>query len=153
MSPRAVIARTVAARTITARTITAHVIRTVRHSAPLQVGLVIGYWLAGEALVRLFALPLPGGIVGLVIVLALLASRRLKTQSMRRGAQWLLADMLLFFVPAVLAVLDHHELLGLIGLKILFVILLSTVSVMIATAFTVDRCYRWRAAHGASAPR
>jgi len=30
-----------------------------------QVGLIVGFWLAGEALVRLAHLPLPGGIVGL----------------------------------------------------------------------------------------
>ncbi|GAB4067677.1 CidA/LrgA family protein [Ancylobacter sonchi] len=137
---------------MSSRTVIAYATHVLRHSAPLQVGVVIGFWLAGEGIVRLFGLPLPGGIVGLVIVLALLASRRIKTRSMRRGAQWLLADMLLFFVPAVLAVLDHQELLGLTGLKILAVILVSTVSVMIATAFTVDRCYRWRADHAGSAP-
>ncbi|MCB4768119.1 CidA/LrgA family protein [Ancylobacter sp. Lp-2] len=137
---------------MSSRTVTARATHVLRHSAPLQVGVVIGFWLAGEGIVRLFGLPLPGGIVGLVIVLALLASRRVRTRSMRRGAQWLLADMLLFFVPAVLAVLDHQELLGLTGLKILAVILVSTVSVMITTAFTVDRCYRWRADHAGSAP-
>ncbi|MBS7540565.1 CidA/LrgA family protein [Ancylobacter lacus] len=121
----------------------ARVARLVRHSPLLQVGLVAGFWLAGEAMVRLLGLPLPGGLVGLALVLALLASGRLKRQNLRRGAQWLLADMLLFFVPAVLAVLDHGELIGLTGLKILFVILLSTVMVMVVTALTVEALSRW----------
>jgi holin-like protein len=51
--------------------------------------------------------------------------------------------MLLFFVPAVLALLDHNELLGLMGLKILAVIIVSTIMVMSVTALTVDLCYRW----------
>ncbi|MBS7544959.1 CidA/LrgA family protein [Ancylobacter oerskovii] len=134
----------------------AHTARYLRRSPPMQIALqvmlVIGFWLLGEALVRLLGIPLPGGIVGLAILLALFATRRLKARRLRRGAQWLLADMLLFFVPAVLAVLDHRELLGLTGLKILFVILFSTVSVMIATALTMEACQRWRAAH-APAPR
>ncbi len=117
--------------------------RLLRHSPLLQVGLVASFWLAGEATVRLLGLPLPGGLVGLALVLALLASGRLKRQSLRRGAQWLLADMLLFFVPAVLAVLEHGELIGLTGLKILFVILLSTVMVMLVTALTVEALSRW----------
>jgi len=121
------------------------------HRTPLlQLGMVAACWLAGEAVVRSLGIPLPGGIVGLAMLLLLLMSRRLSAPAMRRGAQWLLADMLLFFVPAVLAVLDHREFLGLVGLKILFVIVLSTAAVMLVTAFAVDRCYRWREAHAAA---
>jgi holin-like protein len=46
--------------------------------------------------------------------------------------------MPLFFVPAVLAVLDHRELLGAVGLKIVATILGSTFAVMVVTALTVD---------------
>jgi holin-like protein len=56
--------------------------------------------------------------------------------------------MLLFFVPAVLAVMDHREFLGLLGLKILSVILLGTVVVMSVTALVVDLGYRLSEAHG-----
>ena len=38
---------------------------------------------------------------------------------MRRGTEWFINDMVLLFVPAVLAVLDHRELFGLVGLKVL----------------------------------
>lgn len=92
---------------------------------------------------RISHLPFPGGIVGLVMVLALLASGRLSILSMKRGAEWLLAEMLLFFVPAVLALLDHKEFLGLIGLKILIVIITGTLTVMCITALTIDLCCRW----------
>lgn len=124
----------------------------VHRSRLLQIGLVCAFWVAGEALVRLCRLPLPGGIVGLAIVLLLLATRGLSVLSMKRGTDWFLADMLLFFVPAVLAVLDHRELLGLVGLKVLFVILLSTAVVMGATAFAVDFCFRWRGGHVRATP-
>ena len=50
-----------------------------------------------------------------------------------------------WLVPAVMAVLDHHEFVGLLGLKIVAVILVGTVLVMGGTALTVDLCYRWRA--------
>ncbi len=129
-----------------------HKLLLLMHRAPLlQVCGVAVFWLLGEAVVRLLSLPVPGGIVGLAMMLILLASRRLSAPAMRLGAQWLLADMLLFFVPAVLAVLDHREFLGLTGLKILFVIVLSTAAVMLVTAFAVDRCYRWREAHAGAA--
>jgi holin-like protein len=122
--------------------------RVIQRSVWLQLGIVLACWLAGEVAARALCLPIPGAILGLAIILVLLARRRLSAVSMRRGAEWLLADMLLFFVPAVLAVLNYPEFLGLTGLKILFVILASTVAVMVTTAFVVDGACRLRARHG-----
>ncbi|WP_239032018.1 CidA/LrgA family protein [Paroceanicella profunda] len=126
--------------------------RAAHRNRLFQIGLIIGFWAAGEALVRLLGLPLPGSIVALAAVLALLACRRLRVVSVRRGADWLLAEMLLFFVPAVLAVLDHREFLGLLGLKVLLVILVGTVAVMGTTALTVELCCRWRLRHDRAVP-
>jgi holin-like protein len=117
--------------------------RALRRSRLAQLALVVGFWVAGEQLVRLTAIPLPGSIVGMVLALMALGARGLHLGSLKRGANWLLAEMLLFFVPAVLALLDHRELLGLTGLKILTVIVVSTLAVMCVTALTVDLCYRW----------
>lgn len=114
----------------------------------VQVGLLLAFWLAGEGVVRLLSLPFPGGLVGLALVLALLLSGRMRLSRIQRGAECFLSDMLLFFVPAVLAVLDHREFISLTGLKILAVIVLSTATVMIATAVAVDLCYRWASRHG-----
>jgi holin-like protein len=123
-------------------------LRPVLHrSRVLQIALLIGFWVLGEQLTRLSSLPVPGGVIGMAIVLALLASRRLSPFSLRRGAYWLLAEMLLFFVPAVMAILDHGELAGALGLKLLAVILPGTLLVMGGTALTVDLCYRSRARH------
>jgi holin-like protein len=126
--------------------------RLVRRSRTLQIAILFAFWLAGVAMVRLTDLPIPGGIVGMVIVLVLLASRRISVLTMRRGAEWFLAEMLLFFVPAVLAVLDHRELFGLLGVKILIVIFVGTLAVMAVTAFTVDVFYRWRSDRDSAHP-
>jgi holin-like protein len=112
--------------------------RALHRSRILQIGLLCVFWLAGEMLARLTGLPVPGGIFGMFFVLALLASRRLSPASMRRGSHWFLAEMLLFFIPAVPAVLDHREFLGLLGLKVLAVICCGTAVVMCVTALTVD---------------
>jgi holin-like protein len=117
--------------------------RLLRRSRLAQLTVVAAFWLIGEALVRLTGLPLPGSIIGMALALLALSARGLRVGSIKRGANWLLAEMLLFFVPAVLALLDHNELLGLMGLKILAVIIVSTIMVMSVTALTVDLCYRW----------
>ena len=120
----------------------------LHHSRLMQIAVLAGFWAAGEAVVRLAGLPVSGGIVGMALVRARLLSG-VSLFSMKRGAEWYLAEMLLFFVPAVLAVLEHRELIGVLGLKILAVILLGTLTVMSVTALTVDLCFRWSQRHGA----
>ncbi len=107
-----------------------------------QVVLIVLLWLAGEAVSRSTGIPVPGSVLGLFGLLYLLVSGTIRLSTMRRGAYFLLADMLLFFVPAVLAVLDHSEFLGLVGLKVLAVILAGTLVVMCVTALAVDLGYR-----------
>ncbi|WP_127903652.1 CidA/LrgA family protein [Solirhodobacter olei] len=115
-----------------------------------QIALLAAIWLIGQAVVHVTGLPLPGGIIGLALLLFLLGSRLMSPLSLRRGANWFLAEMLLFFVPAVLAVLNYPQLLGVLGLKILAVILGGTISVMGVTAMTVELSGNWRARHAAS---
>jgi holin-like protein len=116
--------------------------RLVHRTDILQVGLVLAFWLAGQTVAGLTGLPVPGGVIAMLAVLLLFATGRLSILSMRRGAEWFISDMVLFFVPAVLAVLDHRELLGLLGLKILLVIVGSTLVVMTVTGVTVDLCHK-----------
>jgi holin-like protein len=113
------------------------------HSRLAQIGLIVALWFVGGQIAKALQLPVPGGVIGMSLALVLLMTGGVSLFSIKRGADWFLAEMLLFFVPAVLGVLDHREFLGLLGLKILAVILLSTVAVMAATALTVDLIFRW----------
>ncbi|AMG43637.1 CidA/LrgA family protein [Achromobacter ruhlandii] len=119
----------------------------LRRSRVLQIVLLILFSLLGQALANVAGLPIPGGVIGMALVLALLASGLLRVRNVHRGASWLLGEMLLFFVPAVMSLLDHREFLGVLGAKLLAVILLGTALVMVGTALTIDLCYRWMNRH------
>ncbi|MEW6256858.1 MAG: CidA/LrgA family protein [Pseudomonadota bacterium] len=119
----------------------------LRRTRLLQILLLAAIWLAGDVLVRLLGLPVPGGVVGMAGLLLLLALGLVKPASLRLGAYWLLAEMLLFFVPAVIAIIDHGEFVGALGLKVALVILVGTLLVMAGTALSVDLLYRWRLRH------
>lgn len=122
----------------------------VRRSRLTQIGMILVLWLAGEAIARGTGLPVPGSILGLALTLLLLASGRISAFSLCHGARWFLAEMLVFFVPAVLAVVDHREFLGIVGLKLVVTILAGTAIVMAVTGFSVDLCLRWTASDGSS---
>ena len=66
--------------------------RKLHRSGFLQVLLIIAIWLAGDALVRRLGLPVPGGVVGMFILITLFASRRFSPLNVRFGAEWCLVD-------------------------------------------------------------
>lgn len=120
-----------------------------RNSRVAQVALLAAVWFVGNLISRGLGLPFPGAIVGLGLMLALLLSGWVKPTAVRRGAKFLIGEMLLFFVPAVLAVLDHAEWLSVTGLKLFAAVLLGTLMVMLGTALAVDLSYRWWVRHAA----
>ena len=108
----------------------------------LQVVVLSGIWLGMDMLRQHLGWNMPAGLMGFGLLAAGLFSGVIKVQWLRGGTNWLLAEMLLFFVPAVLVVTEYPALIQHQGLRILAVIVVSTLCVMVATAWAVDRVYR-----------
>ena len=108
----------------------------------LQVVVLSCIWLGMDVLRQHFGWSMPAGLIGFGLLAAGLFSGVIKVQWLKGGTNWLLAEMLLFFVPAVLVVTESPELIQNQGLRILAVIISSTLCVMVATAWAVDRVYR-----------
>ena len=121
--------------------------RWLRGSRLWQVLLIVGLWAGAEWLVQATHLPIPSGIVGMMILLLLLGRQWVAPQTVSKGAGWLLAEMLLFFVPAAMILMQNPQMFGLLGLKLLAIIVVGTVLVMAATALTIDVLFRWRQRH------
>ena len=109
---------------------------------PFQIALLAAIWLLADAAVRTFHLPLPANLTGMLLLLACILLGVVKVEWFRAGARWLLAEMLLFFVPAVVAVVNYQDLLLQEGWRIMLVLLISTTLVLGTTALVVDRVYR-----------
>ena len=105
-----------------------------------QIGVLMAIWWGVSAVsVRI---GWPANLVGIVLMLALSASGVVRPDWIRRGADWLLAEMLLFFVPVVVSVVQYPDLLLHSGLKLVVVVVGGTVLVLAATSLAVDRMYR-----------
>lgn len=115
----------------------------MRLQVPVQVALYAGLFLISDQLVSLFHLPLPANIVGMLLLLAMIMLRILPVRWVQAGSRWLLAEMLLFFVPAVVAVVNYAQLIMVDGWKIFAVIAVSTTLTLAATGLVVDRVYRF----------
>ncbi len=115
----------------------------LRRSLPLQVARIIVLWWFCDGLVVRLGVGMPGGVLGLLVLLVALFTGLVRPISLARGADWLLSSMLLFFVPALVVVIDMPQLFGLLGLKLLMVVIAGTASVMLVTAATVFCLQRW----------
>lgn len=107
-----------------------------------QSALLCGVWIAADALVRAAHLPVPGGVVGLVLLLALLFCGGVTPRWVKAGADWLLSDMLLFFIPAAVAAVQYGGLFRADGWRLALVVIGGTLMVMVAVAFAVDQAAR-----------
>lgn len=113
----------------------------------LQLVVLIAFYLLGGQIAAWLAWPIPGGVIGLGLLLAAFASGRVQPAALQLGAGLLMAEMLLFFIPALMSLLDYGALLRSEGWRILLVIGVSTLLVMLATALTVELVCRWSERH------
>jgi len=92
---------------------------------------------AAAQLTTLLHLPLAPGVVGLLAVLALLFSGIVKVEWIKGGANWLLSELVLFFIPSVVAVVKYFDLFRREGVQLVLAIAVGTLLVMAATALAV----------------
>jgi holin-like protein len=107
-----------------------------------QSGVLAAIWFVADFAARKLSLPVPGGVVGLVLLLALLLCGGVAPRWVKAGADWLLADMLLFFIPAAVAAVQYGGLFMEDGWRLALVVVGGTLMVMVAVAFAVDRAAR-----------
>ena len=110
-----------------------------------SLSLILLCQLAGEIVVRGFALPMPGPVVGMLLLLVLLLVRDradLVAQGPLRGggvegaARSLLAHLSLMFIPAGVGVVQQLDLLAEHGTAIAVVLAISVVITLLVTVAT-----------------
>jgi holin-like protein len=109
-----------------------------------ELTVLLAIYLLGCQIAVWFAWPIPGGVIGMVLLLLAFALGVVKPAALQMGAGLLMAEMLLFFIPALMSLLDYGGLLRSDGWRILLVIGVSTLMVMLVTAFTVELVVRLR---------
>jgi holin-like protein len=107
---------------------------------PALIGftLLLLYQVAGEAIARLFALDLPGPVLGLMLLWPSLQVQWIRDQ-VGAVAGFLLSNLSLLFIPVGVGVILHLDLLSTIWWQIALALLVSTILGLIATVLLL----RW----------
>lgn len=72
---------------------------------PLQLAIIFAICLAGEFLHRIVGVPLPGNIIGMVLLLLLLCLKVVKLEHIADVSGFFLKHLALFFLPPSIAIM------------------------------------------------
>ncbi|MGP7815897.1 CidA/LrgA family protein [Niallia sp. 01092] len=95
----------------------------------------------GMAIKLVVPVPIPASMIGLIILLVCLLTKIVKIEWVEKGAAWLLAELLLFFIPSAVGIVNYEEILNMKGIETILLIAVSTFVVMLATGFTAEKIY------------
>ncbi len=108
--------------------------------------IILCFQLIGEIAARGLHLPLPGPVIGLVLLVLSCLLRPALAGRLRNVAQGLLGQLSLFFVPAGVGVVAHLPELQRHGLGLALALTVSTVLAIAAGALTFAAVARWSGA-------
>ncbi|WP_342563420.1 CidA/LrgA family holin-like protein [Paenibacillus sp. FSL R7-0345] len=114
----------------------------------LQVAGLTVFSMLINTLTPLLHLPLPGSIIGMLILFLLLETGVVRLSWVEVGASWLLAELLLFFIPSAVGVMKYTNLLEVNGLQVLAVVLVGTFAVMAGSGLLTGAIYKVKERRG-----
>ena len=111
------------------------------------IGLLLICQLAGEGLTRLFGWPVPGPVLGLMILFGLLLLRDrvqpdakpIATTPLNTVCSFLLANLSLMFVPAGVGIIQEWPTLQRDGMALIVALVVSTALALAVTAFVFQK--------------
>ena len=105
-----------------------------------QLGIILAIWTLGELVSSFLSniITIPGTIIGMIILFILLQFKVIKEETIKDVADFLLANMAIFFVPAGVSLINS---LGLITDNMIVLLLsgtIATIIIMIVTGIIVE---------------
>lgn len=106
----------------------------------VQICILYVFYRVGVFIQDVFSIPVPGSIIGMLLLLLFLMTGILKDKSLQGGAHVLLIFLPLFFVPATVGVMDHFGFLSSTdGLIMLFALLIGTILVLLSSGLVAQK--------------
>jgi holin-like protein len=104
--------------------------------------LILAFQLVGELLAHLLSLPVPGPVVGMVLLLVALELRMPQREQLRAASGGLLSILSLLFVPAGVGIVQHLPRLSAEWPALAAALLVSTAATIAVTGLVAARLLR-----------
>ena len=103
-----------------------------------QLFVVFFVYLASEGIAALLPFTFPASVMGMVILLVLLLTKVLKPAQLKESSDFLLGNMLLFFIPTCVSVITYADVLFRNFWSIVLISVLTTPLVFFVTGQVVQ---------------
>ncbi|MFL0268456.1 CidA/LrgA family protein [Candidatus Clostridium radicumherbarum] len=103
-----------------------------------QSAIILVICLLGEMINKIIEIPIPGNVIGMVLLLIFLSTGIIKLRHIDKVSDFLLDHLAFFFVPAGVQILTSFDILRGSLFSILVIIFISTIVVLVVTGFTVQ---------------
>lgn len=100
--------------------------------------IILGIYLIGELISKSFSLPLPGNIIGMIILLILLCTKVIKVEKVESISTFFLDHLSFFFIPAGVGLISSFDSVKNSLIYILILCLITTALVIISTGLIVQ---------------
>ncbi|CAI3103323.1 Holin-like protein CidA [Acinetobacter calcoaceticus] len=110
-----------------------------------QILILASFWWVGFIFHHKLGVPISAGILGMFFLLLCLFLKIIKIEQVATGATVILGELLLFFIPVVVAVVQYKTLFMTEGWQIVLSIAIGTISVMLSTCLTIHYYNRLKA--------
>lgn len=103
---------------------------------------IIMLFLMGGDLLSRAGVPLPGNVIGMMLLTSALALKLVKAEWVRPAAEFLVDNLSLLFVPAGVGVMAYFDIISRNWLPIAISVLLSTLLIVLVAGTLLDRLTR-----------
>lgn len=100
--------------------------------------IILGIYLVGELISKGFSIPLPGNIIGMIILLVLLCTKVIKVEKIENISTFFLDHLSFFFIPAGVGLISSFSSIKDSLIYILLLCLITTAIVIISTGIIVQ---------------
>ena len=108
----------------------------------LQIGLLFGLCALAQCVAEVLPFPFPASVVGLILLLILLLTKRVKVHHIQETSDFLLGNLPFFFVPVSVSIMKYLDLIRDHAAAFLVICMVSTVLTFGATAGAVTLTIR-----------
>jgi holin-like protein len=110
----------------------------------LQILFIHIFLFLGSTVKAIVPIPIPSAMVGLLLLFLSLLLGVVKLEWVEQGGNWLLAELLLFFIPSAVGIVNYDDMLSWQGFMSVLLIGLSTFIVIGSTAFIAEKLNNWK---------
>lgn len=100
--------------------------------------IILGVYIIGELISKGFNLPIPGNILGMLLLFTLLCTNVINVEKVEMVGNFFLDHLAFFFIPAGVALLNSFDMIKSSFIQIVIICLITTVIMIVVTGKVVQ---------------